>query len=856
MTGAIENLVYRFLGDYSPFTTATKAVDTALNTTEATATRVGKSIDNAIGPRNVDKLVDALNTSVHHIPPVAKEFEKVGLKVDEVAKKIDEGPTKAVDNVINRTKAWSSTLKSVGVTLTAVFGSMVGLSVYSAGKFEQTFIAFETMLGTKEKTKDMLDMLTEFAALTPFEMPEIEQAARGLLMFGESADSIKTTLQFLGNAASGTSSSFGEIALIYNQIRGVGKLLTQDFRQLSTRGVLSLQDIADHFDVTTEAAQKMLSTGKIGFDDVGAILAGLSAEGGRFANLMEKQSQSFLGLISTFKDAVGIELRVIGQEILPYAKTLLNVGLQLVQTFSSLPSRVKTTVAVLLALGAGVGSVSIALGSAIGMLGIFTTQGLAAKAALSGMTFAFAGSSAGISAWTVAVVAAKVALVGFGAALAFGAGYLAFYQLTMGAVNEEVSRAANAQSKLAASMSLGTKKMIAEINASETPDKAIRKINEELEIAQREMDGATRQVALAQSNLSKALAMPEDRMGQRKFQVAITSQEAKDAASRIDSVIERIKALQTAKEQFNMNPLKTPLDEKTLKSTQDYIDSLKVQVNTLGMSKDAAKRYELSLKGVDGIMLRQIKTLQDRIKAFDDNEKKQNKFKESQEALQDSFKQFVTGLDRSAKTFGKSSEEVQLYTLIQRDLEDGVRNLTAAQIGQARVMIRANLARREADKLDKEAKESAKQKQQQLKDEADALKESLKSPYVKAIEQIARYKEMLDKGLISQKQYIMALEEVRDGFDQAKSARDAFDEATEGRKFDITQVGLRFGAEGDTFSNESGRSSTMKDKGDRTKDEAHKRLLLKGIENLIKATKENKPAKNVPVDVGGAVNKP
>jgi tape measure domain-containing protein len=224
-------------------------------------------------------------------------------------------------------------IRSALLSLTGV-GAAIG-AVFKAGKFEQTTIAFETMIGSVEETKRTLASLTEFAAKTPFEMPEIEQAARGLIMFGERGQELMKTLNTLGNAASGTSTDFGMVALIFNQIRGVGKLLTQDFRQLSSRGIISLQDIAKYYGVTTKAAQEMLSTGKISFEDLKKILESLSQEGGRFANLMERQSKSLLGLWSTLKDAIGITARTIGQELLPTAKEFVGVAIKLTEGIRS-----------------------------------------------------------------------------------------------------------------------------------------------------------------------------------------------------------------------------------------------------------------------------------------------------------------------------------------------------------------------------------------------------------------------------------------------------------------------------------------------------------------------------------------
>lgn len=234
-------------------------------------------------------------------------------------------------------------LKSIQTQAAAIMGSFSafgvsylrrGLSLF--GQYEQNLISFETMLGGAEQAKDLLGDLTKFAADTPFEMPEILQAARGLVQFGERGDELIETLNTLGNAASGTSTPFGFLALVFNQIRGVGKLLTQDFRQLSTRGVLSLQDIADHFGVTTAAAQEMLSSGQISFEDTRAILEGLSGEGGRFYNLMERQSTSLLGLQSTLSDAWNIMARVMASDLAPAAKMVTSAFVSILDRASDI----------------------------------------------------------------------------------------------------------------------------------------------------------------------------------------------------------------------------------------------------------------------------------------------------------------------------------------------------------------------------------------------------------------------------------------------------------------------------------------------------------------------------------------
>jgi len=289
--------------------------------------------------------------------------------------------------------------------------------IASAGAFEQTEIAFTTFLGSAEATKQTLADLTDFAAKTPFEMPEIEQAAKGLITFGDRGPKLMETLKYLGDAASATSTNFGDVASIFNQIRGVTKLTREDFKQLATRGVISLQDIADHYKVTTAEADNMMSKGKVSFDDFSQIMKGLSQEGGRFANMMEKQSSSFVGLTSTMNDAFNITIREIGTYFLPYAKMAVGFVIQLLEVFRSLPTGVIAGIAAFLGFGAVLGTILIAVGGVISFIGVaiagFAALGpLVMGAAAAFMSFApLAIPLAAVAAGITAIVAAAAGLV-------------------------------------------------------------------------------------------------------------------------------------------------------------------------------------------------------------------------------------------------------------------------------------------------------------------------------------------------------------------------------------------------------------------------------------------------------------
>lgn len=307
----------RFVGDVGPYV---KVVNTAIGSTNMFGDTVTK----------VSAMVNAA-------------FESMNLAIEK-AKQMIESFAMATLGVISRLGGAITVLGGVG---TAFTGSIIGMGLAQAAALERTNVAFATLLGSAKEAEKLVNRLMLFADITPFSDEAILAAARGLVTFGERGDELMKTLEDLGNAAAATNSDFGMITLIFNQIRGVGKLLTQDFRQLSTRGVLTLQDIAEHFGVAETAAAEMISRGRVGFKDVAAIMSKLSAEGGRFANMMQKQSETLAGLMETFKGYVLVFFRDIGKVAAPIAKFILDIGIRLLKAWDQLPGVLKNFVGLL-----------------------------------------------------------------------------------------------------------------------------------------------------------------------------------------------------------------------------------------------------------------------------------------------------------------------------------------------------------------------------------------------------------------------------------------------------------------------------------------------------------------------------
>ncbi len=211
-------------------------------------------------------------------------------------------------------------LKDVGSSLTsAISAPLAALGVVSvklAGDMEKANVNFEVMLGSAEKAGKVLNDLKDFAASTPFEFPEVQNAAKKLLAFNTPASELKTTLRQLGDIASGVDAPIGEIAEIYGKARVQGRLFQEDINQLTGRGIPIIQELAKQFGVSDGEVRKLVESGKVGFPQIQKAFADLTGEGGKFTGLMEKQSETIPGLVSSAIDAVKGAAVDFGTEII------------------------------------------------------------------------------------------------------------------------------------------------------------------------------------------------------------------------------------------------------------------------------------------------------------------------------------------------------------------------------------------------------------------------------------------------------------------------------------------------------------------------------------------------------------
>src|SRR6266702_4879195 len=212
---------------------------------------------------------------------------------------------------------------------------------------EQSRVAFAGLLGSGQAADAMLRQLWNFAAVTPFEFPELVQSTQQLLGMGFAARDVIPVLTAVGDAAAGVGrgkEGVDRITLALGQMQARGKITGQDMLQMTEAGIPAWKILANSMHLSVEQVQQLSEQGKLGADSVTALWHGMEK---MYGGQMKNQAQTFNGLLSTLHDNAMAALMTFSGPLFDMAKTALGhlVGLVSSPAFSNFAKMLGETVA-------------------------------------------------------------------------------------------------------------------------------------------------------------------------------------------------------------------------------------------------------------------------------------------------------------------------------------------------------------------------------------------------------------------------------------------------------------------------------------------------------------------------------
>ncbi len=276
-----------------------------------------------------DKLREMTGTtkeSARNVNNLEKEFSEMSKKTGLASKEVTNLTSKQgkLRGLSKSLGGFSNILKGAGlVAVGSQIGSFFTSAAQSANKFETTKVSFETMLGSAEKAKSVLDDLDKFSLKTPFTPEQVQSSAKSLIGLGLESDKIEESLKSIGDISSGTGKDFNELSSIYGKAMSSGVVQGEALNQLSEAGVPIIKEFAKQFGVSEQEIRKMASNGQIQFKHLDKAFKSMSSEGGQFANMMKKQSETGVGLLSTATGFIQEMQKQFGSAIMDMVKPVL-----------------------------------------------------------------------------------------------------------------------------------------------------------------------------------------------------------------------------------------------------------------------------------------------------------------------------------------------------------------------------------------------------------------------------------------------------------------------------------------------------------------------------------------------------
>ena len=209
----------------------------------------------------------------------------------------------ATQSFTNRDEAYKSGVQTLYEDAISGRAEQIESGSSVAGTREQRQIAFGTLLGSDAAATEFLASMRQFAQATPFGEDQLATMSKTLLAYNYQVDELLPLLTAIGDTGSAlgmNSDDMVNVATYLGRMNTTGKTTLEYLNPLLERGIPVFDYLAQATGKTNKQVQEMVSKGLIPGQDAAKIIADYM--GGNFAGNMEKQSETYLGLVSTLED--------------------------------------------------------------------------------------------------------------------------------------------------------------------------------------------------------------------------------------------------------------------------------------------------------------------------------------------------------------------------------------------------------------------------------------------------------------------------------------------------------------------------------------------------------------------------
>jgi tape measure domain-containing protein len=267
-----------------------------------------------------DQSSDKLNRLASSFSGTSTRAERLSGATDRLGNKLgglNNPAAKATNSMSGFGNALGSLVtRFIGPAAIIASVAMFGQKLIKLGsEAEQTRVSFEVFLGSVEKAKTLISEVTALANVTPFTRTDLLDSSKLMLNFGIANEKILPNLKMLGDISGGNAQKLHLMTLAFSQSAAAGRLMGQDLLQMVNAGFNPLQEISKKTGLSMVYLKKKMEDGAISTKMVESAFKSATSEGGLFFGMMDKQSQTIEGKMSTLSDKLGIIFTQVGENL-------------------------------------------------------------------------------------------------------------------------------------------------------------------------------------------------------------------------------------------------------------------------------------------------------------------------------------------------------------------------------------------------------------------------------------------------------------------------------------------------------------------------------------------------------------
>ena len=168
-------------------------------------------------------------------------------------------------------------------------------------ELEYAQMVYTNLFGDSKLATEFINVLMDFAAVTPFSFKQSEQAAKRLLAYGIEYQNIMYVMEGVLAAATvqGNDAIIEPISRAIGQIYTKGRLMNEEMRQLAEAGIPVYDILQEKLGLTAEELRNLGRTAVPANEAINAIIDGINE---RFGSTLKQANSTTTGILSNIKD--------------------------------------------------------------------------------------------------------------------------------------------------------------------------------------------------------------------------------------------------------------------------------------------------------------------------------------------------------------------------------------------------------------------------------------------------------------------------------------------------------------------------------------------------------------------------